>query len=633
MRFIIKRLFEIVILSIAITILATIAPINVKATSDSSICPTYNLSPTVIADDNTYYDPDVNSGTIRECVHNFTKINNKQNVEPSITVLTHGLGGDPSHWSNDGITQTLSYDSESIIEKIRGLDVGNTEVFVIENNIDKSPTNAFQLKLLQIPYIDIENIAPTDLSTYTLNKKVVILFQSSDNMQHNITDYHELDYIIDFFSYKYYLDYHYIPKVNLIGHSRGGLTNIQYVNEHPFNVDSVFSIDTPYFGSEFGQMTELMNLIKDLSNSINSCGGQDILDTGNDLTIGCDLPLTAEQSGSGTLQQKYLSEFEEAKEKNDQIKAYAIGSAVTMEFFLNFLADEITKILIDINFLVVTNQQEFDDYIDQQIQLIETAITTTEVLEKGAGLLIELFKMIVQIFEPAQDESEVTAPSQPAIDIPYLNIIDNIVLNHDLPSVDTVKYQSSDNLLQTVLLDDIFIHTNSQLGRTLTQSYDFETFLKVYNSQDISAIKSKTMLTRQRAVPHNLSARDPDIISYIMGKIKRTEVTTTINYNDYSSTLVSTQTEYDDIVIPTFDPRTGNPIKSILENSFSSESSVKSIYIPSTVTTIDANAFIHLPNLTSIEVDPDNPAYSSKDGILMSRSTNTVFAYPRGRNN
>ena len=40
-----------------------------------------------------------------------------------------------------------------------------------------------------------------------------------------------------------------IPKVNLIGHSRGGLTNMQYALDHPDIVANLISIGTPYVGS------------------------------------------------------------------------------------------------------------------------------------------------------------------------------------------------------------------------------------------------------------------------------------------------------------------------------------------------------------------------------------------------
>ena len=48
------------------------------------------------------------------------------------------------------------------------------------------------------------------------------------------------------------------PKVNLIGHSRGGITNLIYALEYPQRVHSMISIGTPFFGSDaaesFGEL-------------------------------------------------------------------------------------------------------------------------------------------------------------------------------------------------------------------------------------------------------------------------------------------------------------------------------------------------------------------------------------------
>ncbi len=263
MKYSARRFFEFVILSLVVTLFANITPLSASAANYSSICPAISLAPI----DDVYpmlskYDTNGDLDANRECIHDFTKKSTNQNIEPSITVLTHGLGGDPSHWSNDNVSQTIAYDADSIIEKIRGLDVGNSDVFVIENEVQGQSIDSFKIVKLIIDLLT-SSYTPQeiDFSSTVLSKKIVIIYKASDSRQHNITDYLELDYIIDFFSFKYYLDYHYIPKLNLIGQSRGGLSNIQYVNEHPYNVDSIFSIDTPYFGSEFGQMTALMNLI------------------------------------------------------------------------------------------------------------------------------------------------------------------------------------------------------------------------------------------------------------------------------------------------------------------------------------------------------------------------------------
>jgi hypothetical protein len=118
MKFLLKMIYKILISSFLFTLFIGIHPLQVSAASFSTICPGISLAPT----DEVYemlpkYDALEVLNADRECMHNFTKKSTKQNIEPSITVLTHGLGGDPSHWSNNNINQNLEYDPESIIEK------------------------------------------------------------------------------------------------------------------------------------------------------------------------------------------------------------------------------------------------------------------------------------------------------------------------------------------------------------------------------------------------------------------------------------------------------------------------------------------------------------------------------------
>lgn len=49
-----------------------------------------------------------------------------------------------------------------------------------------------------------------------------------------------------------------IPKVNLVGHSRGGLTNLQYALDHPDIVENLISIGTPYFGSSSAKIVKIL---------------------------------------------------------------------------------------------------------------------------------------------------------------------------------------------------------------------------------------------------------------------------------------------------------------------------------------------------------------------------------------
>lgn len=341
MKILMKLFLILANILVPISYLQNTETVHADESSDSIQCADFSLSPIDENNDGSfYYNRFDNSLESRDCVHKVTKHKLYEDIEPSITILTHGLGGDPSHWANNNISPDIGFDSESLPEKIQSIDSVHTSIYLIDNNFSRVPASSFTIETLSIDSLGNEYLRNfVDLSIHNLSPKVIILFKSSDYKQHNIIDYLELNYIIDLFSYKYLRDYEYVPKVNLIGHSRGGLTNIQYVNEHPLNVDSVFSIDTPYYGSEFGQMTGMMNLLN-FSETINSCGGQDILDTGLDIigTTSCAIPLAPIDSGSGTLHQTYREGYEEAHEVNSQIKAHAIGTAITLDGILHVLA-------------------------------------------------------------------------------------------------------------------------------------------------------------------------------------------------------------------------------------------------------------------------------------------------------
>ncbi|MBQ2903592.1 MAG: leucine-rich repeat protein [Clostridia bacterium] len=58
-------------------------------------------------------------------------------------------------------------------------------------------------------------------------------------------------------------------------------------------------------------------------------------------------------------------------------------------------------------------------------------------------------------------------------------------------------------------------------------------------------------------------------------------------------------------------------------------SAVETVSIPSTVTKIGENAFLNCNNLTEITVAPENPVYSSENGVLFNKDKTVLFAYPK----
>jgi hypothetical protein len=92
-------------------------------------------------------------------------------------------------------------------------------------------------------------------------------------------------------------------------------------------------------------------------------------------------------------------------------------------------------------------------------------------------------------------------------------------------------------------------------------------------------------------------------------------------------------TEKTDIVIPNFVEKDGisYTVTSIPNNAFRFSDIPTSITIPSSIISIGINAFYHCSNLKNINVLPDNPVYSSLDGVLFNKDQTTLIKYPPGK--
>ena len=74
-----------------------------------------------------------------------------------------------------------------------------------------------------------------------------------------------------------------------------------------------------------------------------------------------------------------------------------------------------------------------------------------------------------------------------------------------------------------------------------------------------------------------------------------------------------------------------NSMKFIGERAFSECIALTSIIIPGSVTSIGKRAFYGCSCLTSINVDKDNRAYSSVDGVFFNKAQSTLIQYPRAK--
>lgn len=220
-----------------------------------------SFTKTAKAEDAPTSETAVNSGSD---IHEQTLATDfNSNEEPMITFFTHGMAGDSGHWSNklhreNGQYTTegcLNYDPDSVLEKItRSLPTG-TQIYKL--NITSDAVYYGRVRREQDIYAEYYGNRITDFSQHTL----ILLEMSSINpnindinMSHEVV-YNHMHLLIDNVVKDFYNYAGKLPRINLIGFSRGGLINMDYAINHPKNVASLVSIATPYNGSVYDNET------------------------------------------------------------------------------------------------------------------------------------------------------------------------------------------------------------------------------------------------------------------------------------------------------------------------------------------------------------------------------------------
>ncbi|MCI5938507.1 MAG: hypothetical protein MRZ17_01195 [Acholeplasmataceae bacterium] len=144
---------------------------------------------------------------------------------PLITVLTNGLGGDASHWSNIGADNNLfGYTPDSIITKL--FKRGNSNIYIA-----KVTNNTFELYDIAKQYSDALLSNKTDLeeikfdeknqisSITDISKHSIVIFQSDGSTTNleNYKVYKEFNYAISRVVYDVKLaNNNVLPRINLI---------------------------------------------------------------------------------------------------------------------------------------------------------------------------------------------------------------------------------------------------------------------------------------------------------------------------------------------------------------------------------------------------------------------------------
>lgn len=175
-------------------------------------------------------------------------INPSSGGAPCITMLVPGIGEDASAWSGSFVGGGYGYDMDSLPEQIRET-YNDVKVYVAIFN-----ETATSYKIVEQTKDNYNNnfIVANGLTKFSndiVSYHSVVMLQFSNDQLPQSQAYSELELVVNSLLYEYKYWGAPNPTVNLIGHGRGGLLNIQYANEHPYTVHSLYNVGTPHSGS------------------------------------------------------------------------------------------------------------------------------------------------------------------------------------------------------------------------------------------------------------------------------------------------------------------------------------------------------------------------------------------------
>ena len=300
------------------------------------------------ADTPTYYQPKtpIKTGV---SLNNEVRLDYQQiDLGPSFTFLVHGIGGNAGHWSNglyyspedpdsDGLgiagndynsQQPWNYlwNDGSLINKVINAHHKDAAVYLAKyesnNNFkfyrfDESYVNG------QYTYQEVPSKRNYLSETYKHN---IVVYQSDAPYQSLADEFAHFEHVVNTLCFDYQKTYGFNPKINLVGHSRGGLVVQSYVNKYPYNVSKYFNLATPYNGTE--SLTLLDTLVDDFS---------DYMDGGSEFVL--NDPAYNDLRDTNLLEGLKNTWNDLQQNTNLMLEGYDFGGVMTLPYLTKLITD------------------------------------------------------------------------------------------------------------------------------------------------------------------------------------------------------------------------------------------------------------------------------------------------------
>lgn len=410
------------------------------------------------------------------------------NQTAKITVLTHGYGGDPYQLSNDG-AEEFAYNEHSIISALAEKTVSNGGV-----NVYYAREGEILHKLSADNYVFYTGTkySPTYVKEVDMiddvSKHIVLIYDASNPQGGHKEVYNEFHTLLDTISSQYKSLTGLLPIYNLIGHSRGGITNLMFATEHPYNVDKVMSVGTPYRGSRLGMIDGILEFSEMLENA-NDPKPQGMLDILSESTPQYETPLS-NPTTAVELRNAWNSVYAQGVRAN----VISIGTMMDVSAIPAILEDDTVLGYVDSDLDIISILQKVIEVADEVPGLVEFTLDFVD----GLASFLQFFGM------NDLGDYGIEADGWSDVDISTCRKILELVKN------------VNGNL---VIADDLFIDTDSQLGQSFADGVSYTGFsrmVKVLTAEDVVGSKSEPYAP---PIGHNIEAMNPDIVSFISNSL------------------------------------------------------------------------------------------------------------------
>ncbi len=428
---------------------------NVSTNLNTMNVPT-NYDPGLIVETNLRTD---SSSTYSDYVDSYINQELYSKGKATVTVLTHGMAGN----SHDWLTKTEnSYDTDS--SYILPFSINNSLNYTgyFENEILK--TNIFRFSYNSVSNSTIlDRLVRDNNGNYSFNSNetineidieshIILLYDGDLGSEERLVTNNEcynlfeesLDTILIGISL---LQEDTLPKINLIGHSRGGLVNLEYAIKHKEIISNLISLGTPY--SNGTKSTQGKNYIYDDWASFYN----NIQKTQENFVSGYD-----DMLDNFTCK----DQFNACK---DYFNSYAIGFNQSYFYCLNTIISYFTKD----NYWLNNFTQNLSNYTNNFISKEQFENILKELLNLLNDTTLKNF--IKNFFEGAQNAADFVGF--------FANIFNSTDLENkcqkankifsDLCSIVSNDVFCKDTNKDSIIQSDICVNLDSQLGLTRTE--------------------------------------------------------------------------------------------------------------------------------------------------------------------